>query len=232
MIKKENLKDILEKLNFTINTNEAYKKFSDFDCELRVDFKNAKLIYPEAHGLIINERQTCNFSDNENFVVFECVHRLMAQGYNPKHIELEPKWQVGHGASGGRADILVKDNDGKSLLIIECKTAGAELNKAWSATQTKATQIFSYAQQETSTQFIALYASDYIDGELTSSYYLISLNDNKQLLKDDEKLKSYKSATSVEELYEVWSETYHKYYAPIGIFKKTERMRLVNLSFL
>jgi len=27
-------------------------------------------------------------------------------GYNPNHIELEPKWKVGHGASGGRADIL------------------------------------------------------------------------------------------------------------------------------
>ncbi len=231
MIKKENLKDILKELNFTISKDEAYKKFADFDCELRVDFKNSKLIYPEAHGLIINERQTCNFSDNENFVVFECVHRLMMQGYNPKHIELEPKWQVGHGASGGRADVLVKDNDGKSLLIIECKTAGAELNKAWSATQTKPTQIFSYAQQETSTQFIALYASDYIDGQLTNSYYLINLNDNKQLLKDDEKLKPYKSATSVEELYEVWVETYQKDYATIGIFEKNQAYKIGKSKF-
>ena len=43
----------------------------------------------------------------------------------PEHIELEPKWKLGRGASGGRADILVKDNFGKPLLIIECKTAGA-----------------------------------------------------------------------------------------------------------
>jgi len=50
--------------------------------------------------------------------------------YYPKHIELEPKCQLGHGASGGRADILVKDNSGDALLIIECKTAGSEFKKA------------------------------------------------------------------------------------------------------
>ena len=115
MIKKENFKQLLENLEFIKDKNEYYKKFPSFDCELRVDFKNSKLIYPEESGLKINERQTCNFSDNENFVVFECVHRLLIQGYNPKHIELEPKWQVGHGASGGRADILVRDISEKSL---------------------------------------------------------------------------------------------------------------------
>ena len=53
------------------------------------------------------------------------------EGYQPKHIELEPKWKLGHGASGGRADVLVKDNDGRPLLIIECKTVGAEFKRAW-----------------------------------------------------------------------------------------------------
>lgn len=37
-------------------------------------------------------------------------------GYNPNHIELEPKWKVGHGASGGRADILIKDKNASYLL--------------------------------------------------------------------------------------------------------------------
>ena len=71
------------------------------------DFDKKEIIYPEDAGLKINERQTCNFSSNENFVVFECVHRLLEKGYKPEHIELEPKWKLGHGASGGRADILV-----------------------------------------------------------------------------------------------------------------------------
>jgi hypothetical protein len=45
------------------------------------------------------------------------------------NIELEPKWKLGHGASGGRADILLKDNKNNSILLIECKTAGTEFAK-------------------------------------------------------------------------------------------------------
>jgi len=101
---------------------------------LEVDTAKGVLIYPEAQGLKINERQTCNFSSSENFVVFECVHRLLEKGYLPQHIELEPKWKLGHGASGGRADILIRDNHISPLLIIECKTAGSEFNRAWNKT--------------------------------------------------------------------------------------------------
>ena len=102
--------------------------------QLAVDVKNETLVYPEDQGLVVNERQTCNFSAPENFVVFECVHRLLEKGYQARHIELEPKWKLGHGASGGRADVLIRDNAGKSLLIIECKTAGREFYRAWRST--------------------------------------------------------------------------------------------------
>ena len=62
-------------------------------------------------------------------MVFECVHRLLEKGYKPEHLELEPRWRVGHGASGGRADILVKDQENKPLLIIECKTPDNEFER-------------------------------------------------------------------------------------------------------
>ncbi len=71
---------------------------------LTVDTKNEKFIYPES--LTVHEQQTCNFSAPENFVVFECVHRLLEKGYEARHLELEPKWKLGHDAKSGRADIL------------------------------------------------------------------------------------------------------------------------------
>jgi hypothetical protein len=52
----------------------------------------------------------------------------ISQEYKPEHIELESKWKLDHGASGGRADIFVKNQEGKPLLIIECKTFGKEFN--------------------------------------------------------------------------------------------------------
>ena len=106
MIDKNNLKSLLNTLGFqkdsTLFGNVFAKHFDKTDCALKADFEKELLIYPE--GLKVNERHTCNFSANENFVVFECVHRLLEKGYKPEHLELEPKWKLGHGASGGRAE--------------------------------------------------------------------------------------------------------------------------------
>jgi len=41
--------------------------------------------------LTVHDKTTSNFSSPENFVVFECVHKLLSQGYHPQHIELEKK---------------------------------------------------------------------------------------------------------------------------------------------
>ena len=224
MITKDNFKDVLEKLGFT-NSKDIYtKKFDEFNTQLKVDFKDdeEKLIYPETDGLKVNDKTTSNFTSAENFVVFECVCKLLSQGYNPKHIELEPKWQVGHGASGGKADILIKDNKEKTLLIIECKTAGSEFKKAWDSTQIKPTQLFSYAQQDRDTKFIALYASDFVDDEIKSDYYLISLSDDNKRLFENKSLKSYSDANTVENIYNVWSETYKKEFKTNGLFEENK----------
>ena len=99
MLDKNSFKALLHYLNFTEKKDIFEKKFEPNDAYLKVDFKNEKLIFPTDKGLIVHSAQTCNFSQNENFVVFECVHRLLEKGYLPKHIELEPKWQLGHGLS-------------------------------------------------------------------------------------------------------------------------------------
>ena len=113
---KNNFKELLQYLGFSEDNHIFSKNFAE-NSYLKVDFQKEEIMYPEDQGLKVHERQTCNFSSDENFVVFECVHRLLEKGYKPEHIELEPKWKVGHGASGGRADILVKDQKEKPLLF-------------------------------------------------------------------------------------------------------------------
>ncbi|MFN1218164.1 N-6 DNA methylase [Chryseobacterium kwangjuense] len=221
MINKGNFKDLLTALNFIEENNVFTKNFTQDNLSLRVDFQKELLIYPENLGLKINERQTCNFSSNENFVVFECVNRLLEKGYKPNHIELEPKWKLGHGASGGRADILIRDNIGNTLLIIECKTEGREYNEAWKATLTSPTQLFTYAQQDRSTKFLCLYSSDCIDGEVIYKNQIITLIDNEGLLEKflDKEPLAYRTATVVEDIYKVWKETYLLDSATKGIFE-------------
>ena len=104
MITKTNLKNLLQTLGFTAEGNTFQKSIGE--ANLTVDFGQQKLIYPES--LKVNRQDTCNFSQPENFVVFECVHRLLDKGYKPEHLELERQYRVGHGASGGRADILIR----------------------------------------------------------------------------------------------------------------------------
>ena len=223
MINKENLKDLLKTLNFEEKGKVFSKHFPDTDAYLKVDFAKSLLVYPTDKGFVVNGEFTCNFTSDENFVVFECVHRLFTKGYKPEHIELEPKWKVGHGASGGRADILVKDNSGKSLLIIECKTEGNEFKKEWNNTLQRGGQMLTYAKQAGTTQYVCLYASDFADGKAIPYHYIISLKDNEKLLEElaDKKPLSFKEAKAleVEDIYKAWKETYNLDFATKGIFE-------------
>lgn len=215
---------LLHALNFTKNGKHYSKTFAN-GAILAADLDKKELIYPKSQGLIVHDATTSNFSAAENFVVFECVYRLLEKGYAPESIELEPKWKIGHSASGGKADILVKDRQGDSLLIIECKTADKEFNEAWEKTRLDGGQLFSYVQQEKSVKFICLYASDFSNGKLTFDNYLIDLRDNEQQIKEDAKKSVkrlfFKDATDANGLFRAWSETYNQNYSEFGIFEPT-----------
>ena len=217
MITIDNFKDVLQTLGFEAEGNIFQKSIGE--AELKVDFDQEKMIYPEDKGLKVNRQDTCNFSHPENFVVFECVHRLLEKDYKPEHLELEPTWQVGHGASGGRADILVKDQENNPLLIIECKTPGDEFERAWRKTQQDGDQLFSYAQQIQQTQYLCLYTSSFIENQIRADQRIIAHRDNKKILEQDETLRSFDEANDVEDRFAVWRDTYKLEYTEVGIFE-------------
>lgn len=217
MITLDKLPEALVAMGFTANGAHFRKTIDGAGLEVRMD--SAEIIYPESYGLIVNERQTCNLSLNENFVVLECVHRLLAKGYKPQHIELEPRWQLGRGASGGRADILVKNNHGKPLLIIECKTAGGEFRRAWTKTLQDGDQLFSYTQQISETQFLCLYTADLHSGAVQYTSHIIAHRDNARYLADNPLFKGFITATDVKERHAIWRDTYKLDYTTKGLFE-------------
>ncbi len=139
MITESNFRDVLARLGFTSDTYEI--AYENETLSMRVDFTARKLFYPQA---IQGRERNDNFSVPENFVVFECVARLLEKGYSPEDIELERQWLLGHESKGGRADICVSDSNGNTLFIIECKTWGREFDKALSDTKDDGAQLFSY----------------------------------------------------------------------------------------
>ena len=218
MITKSNFKNLLKMLGFAEEGSIFQKSIGEAD--LKVDFSKQSIIYPEDRGLIVNREDTCNFSQNENFVVFECIHRLLDKGYKPKHLELERQYRIGHGASGGRADILVKDQQNNPMLIIECKTAGDEFEKAWDETRQDGGQLLSYAHQDAQTEYLCLYASRFFGNELDFEYKLIPHLDNPQILAEDTSLMSFEKANKVEHRFAVWRDTYKLEFTEVGIFEE------------
>lgn len=198
MITKDNIKKLLSALNFEQDGDMFTKSYEGVRSLLKVDVRNEHFYYKEI-GITVGRETTSNFSEPENFVVFECIDRLLTMGYKPEHIELEPAWKLGHTQKGGYADIWIRTHnslsgeiasDKESLLIIECKKPD-EFDGAWRDTLEDGAQLFSYFQQEQATKFLCLYTSDF-DGDGTKpEYYLINVQDNEELLKNNSELLTY-----------------------------------------
>ena len=210
MITVQNIKNALLIMDFTENDGLFEKEYPAFRCKMQVDFSAKKLIYPES---IKGRERNDGFNQLENFVVFECVNRLLEKGYCPEHIELEKAWHLGHDPKGGRADICVSDIDGSMLLIIECKKAD-KFDAEYKKLRKDGGQLFSYWQQEGATKWLVLYTSDYVDGKIEYKAPAISCADDANAIehsKKDKDIRLYSTAHTAVELFEVWRDTYSQY---------------------
>lgn len=232
MIVKNNLTELIKSIGYSeLNNGIFEKKFNENtnrEFSIKVDMENEKFIYPDE--ITIHRETTTNFSDNENFVVFEILNRLFKLGYMPKNIELEMLVKVGRGQENvtAWADVLIKDNSGQYYAIIEAKTYGTEFDNAWKKTLNDGFQLFSYVSQLRTNNNIPygiLYASDFKDGTIERKYHLLTFKDNEEFLKDQKKKKRklYVNSSNPKELYDVWKETYDLDYSPIGMFEDNSK---------
>lgn len=224
MITKNNLKCMLITIGFSKLSNDKFEKYYPFsDCSVIVDFRSEKIIYPEDKGFKVNVATTTNFSEPENFVVLECVSRLLDKGYRPENIELERTWTLGHEQKSGRADICVSDQNGKMLFIVECKTFGSEYNKEMKNILSDGGQLISYWQQERGCRWLVLYASNINDNnEIEYTTDSIDCSDDENILnlaRKDTTILLYRNAHTVSELYETWKETYEQRFSGDIIFR-------------
>ncbi|MDA3076823.1 restriction endonuclease subunit S [Campylobacter sp. JMF_04 NA10] len=217
MITKENLRAVLAIMGFCeseSNESEIWEKSYSNSNQIQVNFTDEKIHYP--NDLKYGDTTTQNFSHLENFVVLECVDRLLSIGYKSANLELEPKWKLGHESkTSGKADIIVKDENEKIYLIIECKTFGGEFNKEKANMLRDGGQLFSYFTQDTNAKFICLYASDFANESIKREYFAVDMRDDERLSVD----LLYKNANSVSEFFQVWCNTYGQDSFCNGIFE-------------
>ncbi|MDR2813588.1 MAG: restriction endonuclease subunit S [Prevotellaceae bacterium] len=172
-------KDLLLLLGFSPKENAVgifSKKYPQADgyC-IEVDLEKNAIDY----GSLIrsDSKTTQNFSQPENFVVLECVNRLLEKGYKPQNIILEKTWAAGHGNSG-RLDICVTRDDGAEYLLIECKTYGKEFEKAFARMEKDGGQLFTYFKFSNKADVIMLYASEPKGSEMVYRNEIVRIEDD------------------------------------------------------
>ena len=188
------IKKFIRILGFTPKENTSdifYKKYALHNYAVEIDF--AQEIIDFGKKIKGESKTTQNFSQLENWVILECVDRLLEKGYQPQHITLEKTWRTGHGTSG-RLDILVSKKNGSAYLMIECKTWGAEFEKEFKNLEKNGGQLFTYFQQDKDAEVLMLYTSK-LEGK-TVEYKNIIVK-----IEDD-----YRQTGNVKDFYERWNK--------------------------
>lgn len=174
-------------------TNGVYQKIYTFQNNYVIDIDLLKQRINYGNQIIAENRTTQNFSQPENFVVLECIDKLLQKGYAPQNIILEKTWPSGHGTSG-RLDICVNRNDGSPYLLIECKTYGKEFNKELARIHKDGGQLFTYFQLSgCKADVMMLYASEFKSNNIIYTNEIIKIEDE------------YRSG-EVKDIYEKWNK--------------------------
>ena len=171
-------------------TNGIYHKIY-VDYAIEIDFEKQSINY--GSDITAESKTTQNFLQPENFVVLECVDRLLTKGYKPQNIVLEKTWPSGHGTSG-RLDICVNREDGTPYMLIECKTFGKEYNKELARIRKDGGQLFTYFQLSGSkADVLMLYASELKGNKIVYVNEIIKIEDD------------YRNG-DVKDIYEKWNK--------------------------
>ena len=113
-VNKEYVRNLIKHMGFLLlnGSEEIWQKKYNEEYSININFDEEIIDYENNNNkpqICVFSKNTSNFSQQENFVVLECINRLLEKGYKPECIELEHSWPSGHGTSG-RLDIMVKIN--------------------------------------------------------------------------------------------------------------------------
>ena len=213
----DTIKSLINRMGFLPEdgvSNIYYKKYvMHSNYIIRVNFNTSKIEYrendvSEEDGIKCGDLTTSNFENSENFVVLECINRLLEKGYAPKNLYLEYKFPLGRNEKG-KLDILVFDNDGKAYLMIECKTWGTEFSKETKKMLKNGGQLFSYYVQDKATKYLCLYTSRYNQNEIEYKNNIIKVDEEWAELTNQKEIHDHWNKNTKDNgVFEEWANAY------------------------
>ncbi|QSO49188.1 restriction endonuclease subunit M [Alicyclobacillus mengziensis] len=188
-------------------SNIYYKNYSrHHDYVIKVDVDKEKIEY--GSKIILGDHTTSNFENSENFVVLECVDRVLEKGYSPDRLTLEHKWRMGRNEKG-KLDILVTDKSDNAYLMIECKTSGEEYEREKRKMQRDGGQLFSYFQQDKAAQYLCLYSSRLHNGQIEFVNDIVQIDEQwKELNNQKEIFDHWNKNFKDNGIFEEWAKPY------------------------
>ena len=214
-MEENKIKELLKAMNYMPKNgvNNVYiKEYPSHDnYSMEVDFNIKKINYGDK--IILGNNTTSNFSKPENFVVLECINRLLEKGYKPQNIELEKTYPSGRGHSGN-LDIIVYSEVQTAYLMIECKTAGMEHNKEHNKMIKDGGQLFTYYALDRDAKYLCLYSSKFNGEEIKYRNDIVPVE------------KEWKTLSTSKEIYLHWNKSFkdngifEEYAAPYEIKHK------------
>jgi len=187
-------KKLIKALGFVPKNNASgifQKKYRKYTIE--VDFEKNQFNFGGKINFGDSNKTIQNIVKPEDWVVFECVDRLLEKGYQPENITLEKTWKTGHGTSG-RLDILVTRDNGDAYLMIECKTWGTEFEKEFKNLEKNGGQLFTYFQQDKNAEVLMLYTSKFEDNNVKYKNKIVKIEED------------YRQTANVKDFFERWNK--------------------------
>ncbi len=201
-------KNFIKKLGFVPKDNTVgiyEKKYQQHNYSIEIDFSKEQICY--GHLIGADCKTTQNFSQAENWVVLECVDRLLEKGYKPQNIILEKTWAAGHGTSG-RLDICVTRDDGSEYLLIECKTFGKEFDKAVARMYKDGGQLFTYFKFSNKADIIMLYASELQDDNIVYKNEIVKIENDYRTGDVKDFYEKWNKLAKDNGIFETWVKPY------------------------
>ena len=202
------MKNLLQVIGFQPKENAKdifVKKYQD-GYVIEIDFQKEIINYGDK--IICESKTTQNFTQSENFVVLECVNRLLEKGYKPENITLEKTWAAGHGTSG-RLDICVTREDGSEYLLIECKTHGKEFEKEFTRMKKDGGQLFTYFKFSNKADVIILYSSELKGKEVVYRNEIVKIEEDYRSGDVKDFYQKWNKLTKDNGVFESWVDAYN-----------------------
>ena len=162
------------KLGFVEETSDNFvKKYSD-SYQINIEAERQEINY--GNNFRINNSTPTNLYEHKDFVVLECVNRLLEKGYFRTDLQL-----INDADKVEMPDIIVCDNLGNKYFAIDCRQWGKDFEKEFANFKKGNSRLLSYYKNFKEVKYLCLYTSRLDGGLLELKNPIISTSniDNK-----------------------------------------------------